>query len=67
MSRLTADEVAAQLHVKEATVRAWARTGALRGFKVGLRWLFDQADVDDFVESGQNRAPAPRRRRRRAA
>ena len=64
--RLTTEDVAAQLHIKPYQVCALANLGALRGFKPGRRWLFDQADVDAYVEAGQNRAPE-RRRRRRAA
>jgi excisionase family DNA binding protein len=65
--RLTVEQVAAQLHVEPYTVRAYAKAELLRGYKPGKRWLFDQADVDAFLEAGQNRPRETRRRRRRAA
>lgn len=67
MNRLTVDEVAAELHVKPATVCRWAAAKDLRGFKVGRRWLFAREDVEDFVVTGRNRSPEPARRRRRRA
>lgn len=67
MNRLTVAEVAEQLHAEERTVRMWTRSGILRGCKVGRRWLYEQADVDAFVDNGQSKARASRRRRRAAA
>lgn len=68
MNRLTAEQVAAALYVKPATVSRWAAAGKLRGSKVGMRWLFTQDDVDAFVESRVPvTAPAVTRRRRRRA
>ncbi len=61
---LTVEDVAARLHVGPDTVRELARAGALRGMRPGRRWLFDPADVDAYLEAGQNRAPDRRRRRR---
>lgn len=31
------------------TIQRWAREGILRGGKVGDRWRFRKADLDDFV------------------
>lgn len=67
MNRLETAEVAMQLRVQPETVCRWAASDALRGFKVGRRWLFTQEDVDAFVESGRNRPSEPARRRRRRA
>lgn len=64
---LTVDQVAAQLQAKPYTVREWAKSGALRGCKPAKRWLFEQADVDAFLEAGQNRPRETERRRRRRA
>ena len=64
--RLTTEEVAAALRVEPYTVRHWTRSKALRGFKVGRRWLYDEADVAAFEKAGQNR-PVESRRRRRAS
>jgi excisionase family DNA binding protein len=64
---LTVDQVASILNVRPYTVRDYAKSGALRGSKPGKRWLFEQADVDAFVESAQNRPRETERRRRRRA
>ena len=66
---LTTEDVATRLHLQPATVRGLARKGQLRGSFVGRRWLFTEADVQDFLDATSNRpTPAPvRRRRRRAA
>ena len=63
---LTVEQVASRLMVRPYTVRDLAKKKVLRGMKPGRRWLFDPADVDAYIEAGQNRAP-DRRRRRRAA
>lgn len=68
--RLTVEQVASQLNAAAYTVRGYAKSGALRGYKPegAKRWLFDQEDVDAFLEAGQNRPrETARRRRRRAA
>ena len=65
---MTVEQVAAKTSARPYTVRAWAKSGALRGMKPGKRWLFDPADVDAFLEAGENRPrETARRRRRRAA
>ena len=65
---LTVEQVASQLNASSYTVRGYAKSGALRGSKPGKRWLFEQADVDAFLEAGENRPrETARRRRRRAA
>jgi len=64
---LTVEQVAAQLNASPYTVRGYAKSGALRGSKPGKRWLFEQADVDAFLEAGENRPRETERRRRRRA
>lgn len=64
---LDVEQVASQLKCSPWAVRDWAKSGDLRGSKPGKRWLFEQADVDAFLEAGENRPrETPRRRRRRA-
>lgn len=63
---LTADQVAAQLHIKRETVTGLARRGELRGSKRNNSWYFLPEDLQAYIEGGMNR-PADRRRRRRAA
>ena len=46
---LTADEAAALLRVSTKTVLALARSGALRGEKVGRAWRFVRSDVLGYV------------------
>ena len=65
--KLTVEQVAAQLNASPYTVRQWAKAHTLRGCKPGKRWLFEQVDVDAFLEAGQNRPRETERRRRRRA
>lgn len=64
---LTVEQVAAQLQASPYTVRGYAKAETLRGYKPdgAKRWYFDQADVDAFIEAGQNRPRETARRRRR--
>lgn len=61
---MTVPEVAEHLRCSEWAVRSLAREGALRGSLVSGRWLFTREDIDEYVDSLANRAPARRRRRR---
>ncbi len=47
-------EVAAQLGVKEGTVRTWLHAGKMRGTKVGGRigYLVQPAEVRRFMQDG---------------
>lgn len=63
---LTVPEVAERLRCSEWSVRTVARQGLLRGSLVAGRWLFAEDDVQDYVDSMENR-PVARRRRRRAS
>ena len=66
---LTAPAAAAYLNMTARTLRELAKKGTLRGSKPAGRWLFDVADLDDYVTGGANTTDAPtlRRRRRRSA
>lgn len=65
----TVPEVAARLRCAEWTVRDMARKGELRGSLIAGRWLFEDADIQAYIDSRAN-VPGPeagRRRRRRAS
>ena len=64
---LTTEQVALLLNASAYTVRGYAKSVALRGSKPGKRWLFEQSDVDAFLEAGENRPRETERRRRRRA
>jgi len=61
----TAPEVAALLGIELDTVYRYARSGRLRGLKIGKLWRFSAADVDAFIHSHRvgghaERAPSMR-------
>lgn len=61
---LTPEKAAEKLPVGNADwFRQQLRNGALRGSKVGGRWLVSEAAIDEMVEAGSN---TTRRRRKRA-
>ena len=50
MTLLTPGEVAKLLGVKEGTVRAWLRTGELKGIRLaGKLWRVEQEAFDAFI------------------
>jgi hypothetical protein len=60
---LTPDEATEKLPRFNADwFRQQLRKGALRGSKVGGRWLIDESAIDEMVEAGSN---STRRRRQR--
>jgi len=46
---LNVEEAAEYLALHPETLRQWARRGELPCYKVGGRWKFRLADLDDFV------------------
>ena len=68
-SYLTPEEVAALLRVRESTVRAWLRTGRLRGQQtVGGRWRIPASALAGWIDPAPlPRAPRPTRAEREAA
>ena len=61
---LTPEQAAERLPIGNADwFREQLRKGALRGSKVGGRWLVEEEAIDEMVEAGSN-LPARRRRRR---
>jgi len=53
---LKPSEVGRLLGVHPETVKAWGRSGHLRGVKVGNRWRFTVEAVQDFLASRTARA-----------
>lgn len=55
---MTSKEVARRLRCKPATVQRYARSGALRGRKVGRAYLFSPQDVEAFLAKGASATSA---------
>lgn len=55
---MTVHETAAQLRVKESTIRGWIRTGKLRAIKFGREWRVAVIDLERFLNENANVAPA---------
>lgn len=51
---LTVHETAAQLKVRESTIRAWIRTGKLRAIKFGREWRVAVVDLEKFLNEHAN-------------
>lgn len=51
MVRLSLQQVAEWLHVSDSTVRRMLDSGDLAGYKVGRRWWFDEAAVEQYRTS----------------
>ena len=61
---LTPEQVAERLPFGNAAwVREQLRKGALRGSKVGGRWVAEEAAIDEMVAAASNSTARPRRRR----
>jgi excisionase family DNA binding protein len=48
---LDCDEAARFLRIHPSTVKRYARTGRLPGFRVGNRWRFRPSELDDWARS----------------
>lgn len=55
---LTVHETAAQLKVKESTIRTWIRSGKLRAIKFGREWRVTIVDLERFLNENANFAAA---------
>jgi excisionase family DNA binding protein len=53
---LTTEEVAERFRTVPETVRYWRHIGKIRGFKVGRRVLYDEAEVDALVTAAKREA-----------
>jgi len=42
-------EVQALLKISRSTLEAWLKSGKLKGYKVGRRWLFRRAEVEALI------------------
>ena len=42
-------EVQALLKISRSTLEAWLKSGKLKGYKVGRRWLFKRAEVEALI------------------
>jgi len=51
----TVKEVADRLHLNEATVRGWIRTGALRAIEIGKGWRIADSDLQRFLSDHATR------------
>jgi excisionase family DNA binding protein len=49
---LTVEDVAMRLHAEPSTIRAWIRLGALKGVKIGRRWLISENEVRRVANEG---------------
>jgi len=51
---MTVHETAAQLRIKESTIRGWIRTGKLRAIKFGREWRVAVIDLERFLNENAN-------------
>ncbi len=51
---LDADEVARLLRFNERTVKRLAAKGELPGFRVGGRWRFRRASIDEYIKQQEH-------------
>ncbi len=67
MPLLTVKDIATRLQVKEKTVYAWASQRRIPCVKIGSVLRFDEADIEQWLESCrvENRPPNPLRTKQR--
>lgn len=58
MKVYTEQTAAELLSVPEDTIRDWARSGKLRGSRLGKAWRFTEEDIREFLKAHRS-APAP--------
>jgi excisionase family DNA binding protein len=51
---LSVEALAARWSLKPQTVREWARTGKLPGFKIGDVWMFDEVELGEWLKARRN-------------
>jgi excisionase family DNA binding protein len=49
---LTVDEICVYLSITNETIYKWIEQRNMPGHRVGRRWMFKKAEVDDWVRSG---------------
>lgn len=50
---LTPEEAGERLSVATKTIKDWLRAGKLKGVKVGRLWRIREADLDAFINAGE--------------
>jgi excisionase family DNA binding protein len=51
----TPEEIAARLQVKPTTIRAWLRSGKLKGVRIGPKlWRVSERDLAEFLQRHRN-------------
>lgn len=54
---LSASETAAQLQIELDTLYRYARSGVMRGIKVGNLWRFTEEDIQEFISARRHHPP----------
>jgi excisionase family DNA binding protein len=52
---LSAEQIAERLNVSAQSVRAWLRTGKLKGVRAGRLWRVLESELEAFLERGQEK------------
>lgn len=55
MKYLSAEQIAERLNVSAQSVRAWLRTGKLKGVRAGRLWRVLESELEAFLERGQEK------------
>jgi excisionase family DNA binding protein len=55
MPYLTPQEAAEELRVTRRTLYTWLRSGRLKGYRAGDKWLIDPDAIKDFLKLGENK------------
>lgn len=49
LDTMNSQEVQDLLKISRSTLEAWLKSGKLKGYKVGRRWLFKRAEVEALI------------------
>jgi excisionase family DNA binding protein len=58
--RLSLREAAEALGISEVTARRWVKSGKLRAYQPGRKYLIPRSAIDELLESESGKAPAPK-------
>ncbi len=50
---LTVDDISKYLSVTKDTIYKWIETRDMPAHKVGRKWMFQKAEIDEWVKSGK--------------
>ena len=53
MKYLSPEQIAERLNVSAQSVRAWLRTGKLKGVRAGRLWRVRESDLETFLKGGE--------------